>query len=788
MEVIPTKKEQNLIQQISKEDITKTCYAGGSVISTTDGTLCWVAEDGVTINVGSIHGEVKHTYPGDSTEVIVSAVSKNNKYLAVSYASGLIYIYDLDIPRTQIMIIKTPKVSALTSPVTVSLCFSFSNMFIAMGSNDGYVRVYDLENKYFTHVLVFSHGLVTSLLFDDTNKDNFYVYAASDNIENIRQFNLMTKKSADFFGHLNGVVSMCFDEDYNLVSAGKDKALIYWDMKTKKPSKTVMIPDPLLIKFIGEKYVIASTDGKIYFLKENKICWESGEDQRLLSPNTLLLTSDTLIHVSYDGYFIFYSFSGEVVNYDCFDRDSVIYCLPLTFENKVESSESSSDSKELKAEEEEEEKEKEVPQNSLHATHVLLVNNSNALELRDLVTHTSKMYYGHEATIMCCDFSKDKNRLIVGYYDGYVSVWDVLTMKELYSFESHSGPVTAIAHSMSKNSFATGSNDKFIKVYKYNDTQAKQLDAFAAHSKEIQYLKYSKKDLYLVSCSADKTAKLWVPKQNYALQGILKGHTRAVVSADFSPIEQVVMTSSVDGTIRMWSVKSLSALKTFQGHNGGVQKAIFVNKGVQVLSVGNDGTTRLWTIKSGENVQTLDTNTSRLWDIEGYNKEFIVCGDGGFVSLIRDVSKEVVQERIKTREQEIMLSQKLMNLTRSGKWKEALRICVELGLPKEALNCCYHCDVKEAISDWDATLGQKFYQFARKWNERNVTMAVAQIVMEAIFMKWTLEDILDEQLKKSLQRMKELNTKHLETLDGYYRKALFVKYVADALNPLPDLI
>ncbi|EKE36912.1 hypothetical protein ENUP19_0004G0022 [Entamoeba nuttalli] len=775
MEAIPTRQEEKLIQQLSKQTVFQTKYCGGAFTCTSDGSnLIWVGEDATTTYVSALHGSIKFTYKGDSSDILNFAVSPNNRYLAVSYSSGLVYVYDLSIPKEHLMIIKTPNTSTKQQSVTVSMCFSYSNGFLAMGSNDGYVRIYDLQNKFFTHNLVFSHSLVTNVLFDDS-KEQYLVYASSDSLETIRQFNLHTNKIKDMFGHLNGIVDMKLNTKKQLVSIGKDNVLIIWDMQTLKPTKTIPITYSLFLQFAGEYIILGTEEGNLIALKDKEIIWKNKEEQRLLSPGAVLIAGEEIIHVSHDGYLIFYSFEGKVKSYDCFDRESIICCLPLE-ENDEELDNTLTN----------EEKKQHDIEFPLHCNKVLLLNNSNALEVYDFVAHTSQLYYGHDSVIMSYCTSPSKDYIIVGYFDGSISLWDLKTMKELVNTTVHSGAVTALGHSTQSRMIATGSNDKYIKIFSYESLEEfTQVDAFAAHTKEIQCLTFSTKDIFLVSGSADKSAKLWAPKEGFALHGVLKGHTKAVISAEFSPIEQVVATASGDGTIRLWSVKSLSALRTLQGHNGGISKAIFVNDGVQIISVGNDGTVRLWVVKTGENTQTLDVSEEKLWSITKHNQNFIVTGDNGLVSLIQDISSEVVAERITSREKEILLGQKLMNLTRQGKWKEALKVCVELGLQKEALNCCSSCNVSEAIEEWDIELGKKLYEFARYWNERNVSMAVAQTVMNAIFLKWDLESLNSEEFKKSLDRMKELNTKHLQTLDGYYRKALFVDFVADQVKALP---
>lgn len=62
----------------------------------------------------------------------------------------------------------------------------------------------------------------------------------------------------------------------------------------------------------------------------------------------------------------------------------------------------------------------------------------------------------------------------------------------------------------------------------------------------------------------------------------LKGHRRGVWSAQFSPVEQCVLTGSGDATIRLWALADGSCLRTFEGHGASVLRASFISAGTQV--------------------------------------------------------------------------------------------------------------------------------------------------------------------------------------------------------------
>ena len=62
----------------------------------------------------------------------------------------------------------------------------------------------------------------------------------------------------------------------------------------------------------------------------------------------------------------------------------------------------------------------------------------------------------------------------------------------------------------------------------------------------------------------------------------LTGHKRGVWAAAFSPLEQVVATASGDKTVRLWSIKDGSCLRTLQGHTASVLKLQYLTNGLQV--------------------------------------------------------------------------------------------------------------------------------------------------------------------------------------------------------------
>jgi WD40 repeat protein len=75
---------------------------------------------------------------------------------------------------------------------------------------------------------------------------------------------------------------------------------------------------------------------------------------------------------------------------------------------------------------------------------------------------------------------------------------------------------------------------------------------------------------------------------------VLRGHLRAVTSAEFSPDGRWLVTASDDWTARVWEAATGKEWLTLRGHRGPVVSATFSPDGRTVLTASADGTARLW--------------------------------------------------------------------------------------------------------------------------------------------------------------------------------------------------
>lgn len=407
--------------------------------------------------------------------------------------------------------------------------------------------------------------------------------------------------------HVSIVRGLAFCDDF-LFSGARDKVIIKWNHKTGEQLQTIPVLEQIeSLKIIktasdhqlisaGEKGVLKTWSVKSGKMIQKQIVDNISKEEMYQPIISLEICDSTLVAITGDQNIQFY----DLENLDGFKMTKQIAgyneeVLDLTLLG--------------------------------NDSHLAVITNTNQIRVYDLSSNDCDIVYGHEDIVMCIDSSFDKKQIITGSKDHTAKVWDLNlkgTLGERIilrdTLKGHTGAVTAVASSKMSNEYRlTASQDRTIKCWTLNDTiyvrdasdTIESRYTIHAHDKDIQSIDISPNDQYFVSCSLDKTIKMFDIRVG-TLLGTFKGHKRGVWAVKFSPVDQVIASCSTDKTIKLWNIRDYSCVKTFEGHLNTVLDISFLTMGMQLMSVGSDGLMKLWTIKTGELVNTFDNHEDRV--------------------------------------------------------------------------------------------------------------------------------------------------------------------------------
>ena len=124
-----------------------------------------------------------------------------------------------------------------------------------------------------------------------------------------------------------------------------------------------------------------------------------------------------------------------------------------------------------------------------------------------------------------------------------------------------------------------------------------QLTNLLRHSKPVQFLAFSPDGRTAVTTSPDGTARLWDAYTGEPRGAPLR-HDGVVMQADFSPDSRLVVTAGLDRTARLWEVDGGRPRGAPLRHLGPVRSVAFSPDGRTVLVGSNDGVAQIWDVAS----------------------------------------------------------------------------------------------------------------------------------------------------------------------------------------------
>ena len=108
----------------------------------------------------------------------------------------------------------------------------------------------------------------------------------------------------------------------------------------------------------------------------------------------------------------------------------------------------------------------------------------------------------------------------------------------------------------------------------------------------IGCVKFSPDGKLIVSCSFDKTIRVWDAMTGEEVK-TLRGHGRWVHGVAIDSRSRRIASACEDGTVKVWDIESGSELMTLLGHTRAVTSVVFSPDGERLFS-GSDQTVKIW--------------------------------------------------------------------------------------------------------------------------------------------------------------------------------------------------
>jgi WD40 repeat protein len=251
------------------------------------------------------------------------------------------------------------------------------------------------------------------------------------------------------------------------------------------------------------------------------------------------------------------------------------------------------------------------------------------------VMTTNLAHIGGTQAMNFAEFSANGRRVLTSGANGQARVWDAKTGQPLTPVIRHStnSPVFARFRPDGGRIVTVGGStfgddgDGRIRWWDGVTGEAVTTPAPASHHAKIWWAEFSRDGHWLVTASADNTARVWDATTGTPAAQTLE-HATLVRSASFSPDSERVATGSDDGIVRVWETRTGKPLTPPMAHNNAIWSVVFSPDGQRLVIACGEQSATVWSARSGQRELVL------LHSGGMYNAEF--SPDGRFLATSSD--------------------------------------------------------------------------------------------------------------------------------------------------------
>lgn len=192
------------------------------------------------------------------------------------------------------------------------------------------------------------------------------------------------------------------------------------------------------------------------------------------------------------------------------------------------------------------------------------------------------------------------NKVLLGSQEGSLQLWNISTKKKLYEFKGWNSSVCSCVSSPALDVVAVGCANG--KIHVHNILSDEQVVTFAHSTRgAVTALSFSTGGQPLLASGGSfGVISIWNLKKK-RLQSVIKdAHDNSILSLHFLANEPVLLSSSIDNSIKMWIFDTSDGdprlLRFRSGHSAPPLCIRFYANGRHVLSAGQDRAFRLFSV------------------------------------------------------------------------------------------------------------------------------------------------------------------------------------------------
>jgi len=222
-----------------------------------------------------------------------------------------------------------------------------------------------------------------------------------------------------------------------------------------------------------------------------------------------------------------------------------------------------------------------------------------------------------EVPVRCAKFIIRKQWVVAATDDMHLRVYNFNTMEKVKEWEAHTDYIRFVEVHPNRPFILSSSDDMSVKLWDW-EKNFDCVQTFEGHAHYVMMVKINPRDTNtFATASLDRTIKMWglsASTPHFSLDG--NGcHDKGVNCIDYYPggDKPYLLSGADDFSVKIWDYQTRSCLQTLEGHSHNVSSVCFHPRLPLIISSSEDGTVRLWHSTTYRPESTLNYGLERAW-------------------------------------------------------------------------------------------------------------------------------------------------------------------------------
>lgn len=236
---------------------------------------------------------------------------------------------------------------------------------------------------------------------------------------------------------------------------------------------------------------------------------------------------------------------------------------------------------------------------------------------------------GQSKAINSCDFRPNRPfRVVTGSEDNTIAIFEGPPFKFKRTKQEHTRFVQAVRFSPSGHLFASGGFDGKVFIYDGTSSDLVREIGSPAHNGGVYGVAWNPEGTQLLTCSGDKTCKLWDVEKNELISEFVMGNTVDDQQVSCLWQNEHLLTVSLSGFINYLDVNNpATPIRIIKGHNKPITVLGLADDKTTIYTGSHDGAITKWDTSNGVNDRVNGTgHGNQVNGIVSFGDFLYTCG------------------------------------------------------------------------------------------------------------------------------------------------------------------